>query len=72
MSTYIKLSHFAVQQRLAEHCKSTVLNKKFEEQYLILQNVSNDKESHYIRLITLRNWHKVVFHFLLYLTFTLC
>ena len=46
MSTYVKLSHFAVQQRLAEHCKSTVLNKKFEEQYLILQNVSNDKESH--------------------------
>ena len=34
MSIYVKLSHFAVQRRLAQHCKSTIPQFKKKTQPL--------------------------------------
>ena len=31
---YIKLSHFAVQQKLIQHCKSTILQQNFFEKVI--------------------------------------
>ena len=43
MSIYVELSHSAAQQRLAQHCKSTILQLKIKQKFKRNQYIEKDE-----------------------------